>query len=262
MFNKKLNLIGTKLLIIGIFFISFTMPCYASGIQAYQAPQQQPKVIVPYVGLDLGYGWNKYKYKTDNALSSMVTTTWSDSLPGKSFDNVFLGALVGTQFNIPSYEQIFLATQLTFDFYPEGYSYTDKNHKSYGNDTAYAGLNQKWQTGLSILAGYHVTSTITPYLIGGGTYNGFSSKYKYIMAGNGNTASDSKNFERFGWLLGFGIENKFTDHIALRLEYNYQDYDNYSYKSTDPIGLKQISVKHKISFSGNNVVRANLLWYF
>jgi len=263
MFNKKLNLIGTRLLIMGIFFISFSMPCYASGIpgvEAYQAPPQQPRVVVPYVGFDVGYGWSKYKYKTD--ISTTIPQSWSDSLPSKSFDNVFLGGILGTQFNIPSYDQIFLATQLTFDFYPEGYSYTDKNHKSLGANTVYAGLNQKWQTGFSLLAGYHVTSTITPYLIGGVTYNGFSTKYKYIMSGSGATTTDSKNFERFGWLLGFGIENKFTKHIALRLEYNYQNYNNYSYNSTDTLGTIPMSVKHKISFSGNNVVRANLLWYF
>jgi len=261
MFNKKLNLIGTKLLIIGIFFISFAMPCYAAGIQAYQAPPQQLRLIAPYAGFDLGYGWSKFKYKTDNAPLGIPQAPWSDSLPSKNFDNIFLGGILGTEFNLPSYDQIFLAAQFTFDFYPEGYSYTDKNHKSIGNNTAYGGLNQKWQTGLSVLAGYHVTSTLTPYLIGGATYNGFSTKYKYTMPGSG-VATDSKNFERFGWLLGFGVENKFTDHLALRLEYNYQDYDNYSYKSTESLGPVKMSVKHKISFSGNNVVRANLLWYF
>jgi opacity protein-like surface antigen len=180
---KKLNLIG---IIAGVFFISFAMPCYASGIpgiQAYQAPPAQPQAVVPYVGFDVGYGWSQYKYKTDNTaiITPTVTTQWSDSLPKGNFDNVFLGGLVGAQFNIPSYEQIFLAIQLTFDFYPEGYSYTNKNYLSGGVNPAYAGLRQNWQTGLSILAGYHVTSTLTPYLIGGGTYNGFSTKYKYTI---------------------------------------------------------------------------------
>jgi opacity protein-like surface antigen len=239
-------------------FAAYALPAYGNGLPP---TAQAVPIIAPYAGLDLGYQWGKYQYTAD--INQGALGSFHDSLPDKNFDAPFFGALAGIKFNIPNYDQIFLGTQLTFDFYPGNYKQTSKSHAVPGaaGATSYAGLKQRWQTGLSILGGYHVTPAIMPYLIAGATYNGFASKYTF-NGGTGNIFTDKKNFNRFGWLVGLGGEYTFTQNLAMRLEYNYQKYESYSYKTNNIAAGTNTITHHKIKFRGNNVLRANLLWYF
>ena len=244
------------------FCFAYASVGYAGGVMA-AAPEQS--LITPYVGANVGYQWARYDYETNIAIDTILPNGTSDKLSNEHYDSAILGALAGIRFNIPNYDKIFLATQLGLDFYPGNYNYTNKDHGlpgTKGGFKFYTGLKQKLQTSLSVLFGYHITPTIMPYLIGGVTYNTFSVKCVHNFSDSEYT-TDKENFGRFGWLAGIGAQYSFTQHLAARLEYNYQDYGDYSYKFTyiNKSG-NNTTAKNKVKFKGTNVVKANLIWYF
>ena len=74
-----------------------------------------------------------------------------------------------------------------------------------------------WFGTLAGRVGYAMGRTLI-YAKGGAAW----TQYRWEFAAA--AASVSQNRDRFGWMLGAGVEQAFTDTVSAKLEYNYMDF--------------------------------------
>ena len=258
MFTQKLNFIKSIAITVAILLLS-TMSCYASGVRAQPITKQSS--FIPYFGLDVGYIWSKYEYQASGYVLIDHVNFYSNTIPRRSFDNALYGIVAGTQFAMPSHPKVYLAGQMNINLFPHNYIYTDQGYTNHTGNT-YAGVKRQWQGDVSVLGGYHVWPTVIPYLRAGIGYLEAVTQYYVSMKGDNEVFRASKTFGTFNWLVGAGVEKRFPDNFAVRLEYDLGKYSNLSYTSLDNSIRDNMGIDHKLKFSLNHIFRANFIWYF
>ena len=86
-----------------------------------------------------------------------------------------------------------------------------------GGVAATSTVTHHWFATLAGRAGYALGRTLI-YAKGGVAWTQF--RWEFATA----AASLSQNRDRFGWMLGVGVEQAFTDTVSVKLEYNYMDF--------------------------------------
>jgi outer membrane immunogenic protein len=162
-------------------------------------PVAKPVTNLPsfYVGGHLGYGWSKFAP--------------SDDTPSVSPRGALGGAQVGANYQ---FDRFVVGVEGDFSLA----SVLGSNSGTAGGTPVNVHARHLWFATVAGRIGYAYERWLVY-----GTAGGAATSYKLSIDAPG-VGSGSASGTRYGWLVGGGVEQAFTDRISARLEYNYMDF--------------------------------------
>ncbi len=202
------------LLLVTALAMGAPLTAFAADLPQPPRPMPQAPAFVPppftwtgiYVGGNIGWGWtNVTTTDTGPGVFGQVFPIGSQS----SFsENGFLG---GGQIGVNwQFQQFVLGAEADFD------ATAIKNSQSSGGFNS--SYSDPWVSTFAGRFGWAVDHTLF-YGKAGGAY----MREKYDFSGN-DGSEVTGNFNRWGWMVGAGIEYAVTSNITLKAEYNYLDF--------------------------------------
>jgi outer membrane immunogenic protein len=266
-------------------FLASTALALCAAVPALAQPVAGHTWTGPYVGVNVGYGGNEFKYDAAGALDTGVTpavgpaaaaSTATFSGTAKQTSGGFVGGgQVG--FNYQFMSGWVLGAEADIDgsgiegkdtltgVATDSTGATGSLSASIGSKIDYIGT-------VRARAGYPMfDNRLLPYVTGGLAYGGVKSSASFALTGVslggmglGNAGSISKSSTRVGWTIGAGADYALTDRLSLRAEYLFADLgkENLVAGSTSlPVLGAALSGRLDMSTSAN-LVRVGLNYRF
>jgi outer membrane immunogenic protein len=238
--------------------IAFTISVgSASAADLPRAPINKAPVAVPYynwtgfyLGVHLGYGWDSENPSVVSCNCAGMGGMGGMGTPASYSANGVLGGLqAGYNYQVSSWV-----------FGVEGeVAWTGMSGSTAwiaGGDPHTLSTNARWLDTAAGRIGYAFDRTLV-YAKGGAAWEHADFGHTHTMSGP-VVHSLSGSATRFGWLIGGGIEQAFTQNLSAKIEYNYIDFGSGNITTSDGAGSSATFAIHQHV----NVLKAGLNYRF
>ena len=198
--------------------IGAPLTAYAADLPMAPPPPPMAPAFVPppftwagiYVGGNIGWGWTNVNLTDTGPAPFGFGAVFPLGSTQSVSQNGFLGgAQVGVNWQ---FQQFVVGAEADFD------ATAIKNNQNNGGLGGFASYSDPWVSTFAARFGWAADHTLF-YGKAGGAY--MQEKFSGSFS-DGSTVSGS--FNRWGWMLGAGVEYAVTNNITLKAEYNYLNF--------------------------------------
>ncbi|MFN3892479.1 MAG: outer membrane protein [Beijerinckiaceae bacterium] len=230
-----------------------------------RAPAPAPIVVAPiftwtgfYVGVNAGYGGNKFRYTesyTYDDTSYYTNYVYKDSYNSSGFLG---GGQIGYNWQFANRVVIGLEADYQFANIEGAYSYSSSGSNGYRYQESYGSEITSFGTVRARL-GYAAFDRALFYVTGGWAYGRSKAFYNYGGTNYDSGKAWSRKTSHSGWTVGGGVEYAFTNNVTFKTEYLYVDLGNKTLDSARYDYGKSYRLSRDTKF---HVVRAGLNYKF
>ena len=191
------------------------------GASYKDAPVYAPLWNGFYAGANGGYGWeDNQQTLTVNNYTADGVFLLTDKFDAPQAEGGFGGGQIGYNWQGIWNPNLVLGVEADIQGAGIGGTRTSTVFTGLATNTVQEEKNLDWFGTVRGRLGYAANSTLF-YVTGGFAYGGVKDSFKFTNIGNGNVALASKSSTLGGYVVGAGLEYKFTPQWSFKAEYQY-----------------------------------------